>query len=153
VAGGAPIDGYGVGTTIVTSADAAYLECAYKLQSYDGRATRKRSAGKATMPGRKQVYRQFDGEGRMCGDTVTLFDQPVAGDALLQPMMKNGKRLEPAESIDVARDRVREGLQQLPEAVRSLGQRAIYPVTVAESVQQLCNEVDRDLPAIDNNEG
>ena len=63
VRGGAPIDGYGIGTRMNTSADAPYLDCAYKLQEYDGVPRRKRSAAKATWPGRKQVYRRVDAEG------------------------------------------------------------------------------------------
>src|SRR5690606_10075766 len=50
----APIDGYGIGTSLVTSFDAPALDCAYKLQEYAGVARRKQSEGKATWPGRKQ---------------------------------------------------------------------------------------------------
>ncbi len=50
-----------------TSADAPYLDCAYKLQEYDGEPRRKRSEGKATWPGRKQVYRRYDSDGRWQG--------------------------------------------------------------------------------------
>ncbi len=57
LAAGAPVDGFGVGTRLDTSSDMPYLDCAYKLQEYAGRARRKRSEGKATWPGRKQVYR------------------------------------------------------------------------------------------------
>src|SRR5262249_52862637 len=72
IADGAPIDGFGVGTRVDTSADAPYLDCAYKLQEYAGRARRKRSIGKATWPGRKQVFRRTGPDGRMCEDVVTL---------------------------------------------------------------------------------
>ena len=40
--------------------DAPALDCAYKLQEYAGQPRRKRSEGKATWPGRKQVYRSYD---------------------------------------------------------------------------------------------
>ena len=59
LAGGAPIDAFGVGTRLDVSADAPYLDCVYKLQEYAGRPRRKRSAGKATWPGRKQVFREL----------------------------------------------------------------------------------------------
>jgi nicotinate phosphoribosyltransferase len=58
VGSGAPIDDFAIGTRLDTSADAPYLDCAYKLQEYAGQARRKRSTGKATWPGRKQVYRR-----------------------------------------------------------------------------------------------
>jgi nicotinate phosphoribosyltransferase len=63
----APIDGFGVGTSLTTSSDMPALDCAYKLQEYAGIARRKRSAGKATWPGRKQVWRSFGNDGRMAG--------------------------------------------------------------------------------------
>src|SRR5690606_33627014 len=53
----APIDGYGIGTSLTTSFDVPALDCAYKLQEYAGIGRRKRSAGKATWPGRKQIWR------------------------------------------------------------------------------------------------
>ena len=55
IASGAPIDGFGIGTSLTTSSDAPQLDCVYKLQEYGGRPRRKRSAGKSTWPGRKQV--------------------------------------------------------------------------------------------------
>ena len=38
VTSGAPIDGFGIGTRMNTSSDQPYLDCAYKLQEYAGRA-------------------------------------------------------------------------------------------------------------------
>ena len=67
VQAGAPIDGFGVGTSLTTSSDAPALDCAYKLQEYAGLARRKRSLGKATWPGRKQVWRRYGSDGRMAG--------------------------------------------------------------------------------------
>ena len=46
----APIDGIGIGTSLVTSSDTPALDCAYKLQEYAGLPRRKRSTGKATWP-------------------------------------------------------------------------------------------------------
>lgn len=58
-----PIDGFGIGTRLTVSDDAPFLECVYKLQEYDGKPRRKRSEGKATLPGAKQVFRQRDADG------------------------------------------------------------------------------------------
>ena len=69
---GAPIDSYGIGTSLTTSSDAPALDCAYKLQEYAGIARRKRSEGKATWPGRKQVWRRYDEGGKLAGDVVSL---------------------------------------------------------------------------------
>ncbi|MFP4896290.1 hypothetical protein [Paraburkholderia sp. EG304] len=64
----APIHGSGVGTRMNTSADAPYLDCAYKLVEYAGEPRRKRSEGKVTLSGRKQVFRSRDKGGRILED-------------------------------------------------------------------------------------
>ena len=64
VRSGAPIDGFGVGTKAGVSADAPWTDCAYKLVEYDGTPLLKLSTGKTSLPGRKQVYRSRDDEGR-----------------------------------------------------------------------------------------
>ena len=68
----APIDGFGIGTSMTTSSDVPSLDVVYKLQDYAGVARRKRSANKATWPGRKQVWRRYGADGRMIGDTLSL---------------------------------------------------------------------------------
>ncbi len=141
---GAPIDGFGVGTSLTTSNDVAALDCAYKLQEYAGRARRKRSTGKATWPGRKQVWRRFDGERRMAGDIVTLSNAPASGTPLLRRVMTGGRRVAPPESLAMARRRAADNLAALPATWRGLAQAASpYPVRIADDVRQLAEEVDR----------
>ena len=70
----APIDGIGIGTSLTTSADVPSIDCVYKLQEYAGVPRRKRSEKKATWPGRKQVWRRYDADGRMAGDLLSLAD-------------------------------------------------------------------------------
>ena len=141
---GAPIDGFGVGTSLTTSNDVAALDCAYKLQEYAGRARRKRSTGKATWPGRKQVWRRFDGERRMAGDIVTISDAPASGTPLLRRVMTGGRRVAPPESLAMARRRAADNLAALPATWRGLAQAASpYPVRIADDVRQLAEEVDR----------
>ena len=98
--GGAPVDGYGIGTRLDVSADAPYLDCVYKIQEYAGTARRKRSTGKTTWPGRKQVYRSRDAGGRLIGDELVLSDESRDGQALLEAVMCDGKRLAGSPSID-----------------------------------------------------
>jgi len=143
VGAGAPIDGFGVGTALDTAADAPYLDCAYKLQEYAGVPRRKRSAGKETWPGRKQVYRRHDDGGQMCGDTLTLEEEVLAGDALLRPWMAGGKRLQPPESLATIRERAAAGIASLPPALRELEPTDSYPVTVSPALRALAEECDR----------
>jgi nicotinate phosphoribosyltransferase len=142
VAAGAPIDGFGVGTRITTSADAPYLDCAYKLEEYAGRPRRKRSEGKATWPGRKQVWRRRDANGRMQEDVVTLADDPPAGEPLLVPAMRDGVRVAAGASLGDARGRAARELADLPEELRALEPAVPYPVTIAPSVRELARALD-----------
>jgi nicotinate phosphoribosyltransferase len=143
VAEGAPIDGFGIGTRMNTSSDGPYLDCAYKLQEYEGQPRRKRSAAKATWPGRKQVWRRYDAEGRMIGDTLGLETERLGGEPLLVPVMRAGRRLAPTASLAECRARVRQQLAALRPGLRDLDCEAEYPVEVTPAVRALADEVDR----------
>ena len=139
---GAPIDGYGIGTHLDTSADAPYLDCAYKLQEYAGTPRRKRSEGKATWPGRKQVYRRY-AEGRMVADTVTVEGDKQKGEPLLRRVMKNGGRTAPRRGLDSIRAMATQQLATLPPALRDLAETTPYPVIIAPALQELAARVDQ----------
>lgn len=142
LASGAPIDGFGIGSRLDTSADVPYLDCAYKLQEYAGRARRKRSEGKATWPGRKQVYRRSGPDGRIAEDLLTLESDPQEGEALLQPVMRAGRRLAPSPSLAESRRRAAAELARLPEPLRRLEEAPPYRVKISEGLQRLAAEVD-----------
>ncbi len=144
LASGAPIDGFGIGTSLDTSSDAPFLDCAYKLQEYAGTPRRKHSEGKATWPGRKQVYRHFAPDGTFDYDTVTLEGDPQEGTPLLVPVMRAGKRLPPAESLAIARARAAAQMARLPPQLRQLEPApAPYRVDIAPSLRALAEELDR----------
>lgn len=132
----APIDVFGVGTRVAISEDAPSLDCAYKLQAYAGRPSRKRSPGKATWPGIKQVSRRIEG-GTMRGDLIHLEGEPAEGEALLRPVMRGGKRLEEAESLATIRGRCQRGLEQLPSHLHALETQPAYPVGISERILEL----------------
>lgn len=142
VAAGAPIDGFGVGTRMNVSADVPYLDCAYKLQEYAGRPRRKRSEGKATWPGRKQVFRRFEGDGTMSGDILTVDGEKEEGEPLLRPVMKAGRRLSPPAALTTLRERTKSALATLPQALRRLEPAPPYPVVIAEPLRRLAETVD-----------
>ncbi|HEY1598765.1 MAG TPA: nicotinate phosphoribosyltransferase [Pirellulales bacterium] len=142
VATGAPIAGFGVGTSLDVSADAPYLDCVYKLAEYAGRPTRKLAEGKATWPGRKQVFRQTDQDGRLLRDVIGLEEERQAGDPLLVPVMKAGKRLAPHEPLSSLRERCARQLDRLPTQLRSLEPVAPYDVQVSHAVRALAAEAD-----------
>jgi nicotinate phosphoribosyltransferase len=109
---GAPIDAFGVGSALVCSTDKPALDIAYKLVDYRARARAKYSAGKATLPGKKQVFRTESPE----SDVLELRTaQHVDGVPLLQRVWHDGERLYAFEPA-AARDRARETLSLLPDA-------------------------------------
>jgi len=138
----APIDSFAVGAHMTTSSDAPYLDCVYKLQEYAGRACRKRSEGKATWPGRKQVYRHYGADGRMAYDVLTLADDPEDGTALIQPVMREGRRLAPAPALADVRARVADELARLPEHLRRLQDGPPYQVRVSQALRDLAKACD-----------
>lgn len=142
---GAPIDGFGIGTSLTTSSDAPALDCAYKLQEYAGIARRKRSAGKATWPGRKQVWRHYGADGVMTGDVVTLEGEPQEGSPMIGLVMKDGARGGNPPPLAEIRAYAAGQLARLPAALRRLTRGATYPVTIAPTLHTLAAEVDRRL--------
>lgn len=133
----APIDGFGIGTRMNTSSDSPHLDCAYKLQEYAGRPRRKLSEGKATWPGRKQIYRRRSPDGIIEGDIVTLEIDSQAGEPLLRPRMRGGRRLAPTPSLHDTRAALLTQLALLPSSLRQLEQAAPYPVTIAPALRRL----------------
>jgi nicotinate phosphoribosyltransferase len=146
VAAAAPIDGFGIGTDLDVSTDAPNLDCAYKLEEYAGRARRKRSTGKATWPGRKQIFRRFRSDGKITEDTVGLETESLADTRLMLPAMRHGRRLQTSESLETIRNRAQQALASLPASLRSFSERGEYPVTISPAVRTLAARVDARVP-------
>jgi nicotinate phosphoribosyltransferase len=144
-AAGAPIDGFGIGTSLAASFDLPALDCAYKLQEYAGLPRRKHSPGKATLPGRKQIWRNYGPDGRMSGDVLSLESDDHAGEPLLQLVMSGGRRVSSGPDLAEIRTRTARSLEQLPEPLRCLDPQASYPVKVAGPLLQLADEASRRL--------
>jgi nicotinate phosphoribosyltransferase len=113
LAAGAPIGGFGIGSKMGTAVDAAFLDMAYKLVEFDGRPTLKLSAGKATLPGRKQVWRR-DGL-----DMLAPADASGDGEPLLVDVMTGGRRSH-AEPLAQIRARARRERDELPAERRGV---------------------------------
>ncbi|HEX2272615.1 MAG TPA: nicotinate phosphoribosyltransferase, partial [Acidimicrobiales bacterium] len=114
---GAPIDGFGVGSSLAVSSDAPVLDSVYKLVAFDGRPVRKTSEGKVTWPGPKQVWRGDD------HDVLGLADEepPDGGKALMAEVMREGGRTDAGKAdLAAASERFEEHWSRLPTAVRLL---------------------------------
>ena len=133
VAAGAPIDAFGVGGALTTSSDAPLLGGVYKIVAMErgGRDVpmMKRSPGKETLPGVKQVWRTFTGKSA-AGDVIGLADEPGPSGAqpLLKCVMTDGRRVEAPRTIDDLRQACRQRVDQLPAGVRRLQGADTYPV-------------------------
>jgi nicotinate phosphoribosyltransferase len=141
----APIDGIGIGTSFTTSFDVPALDCAYKLQEYASLPRRKRSTGKATWPGRKQVWRRYDSQGRMIADTLSTEDDKHEGDLLIHPVMFGGRRVAPQPSLKDVRERARRELEHLPSELSTTKPSVPYLVQISPRLQQLAAVADRRM--------
>jgi nicotinate phosphoribosyltransferase len=141
----APIDAFGIGTALSTSPDAAALDCAYKLQEYAGTARRKRSEGKATWPGRKQVWRHHRPDGIMARDIVSLVTDAPQGEPLLRPAMRQGRRIGVPPSLAETRRFAAAQLARLPEPLRRL-EPFSYEVEIGAPLRALARDVDAREP-------
>lgn len=152
---GARIDGFGVGTALATSADAPSLGVVYKLveiERSDGseRGAAKFSDAKTTYPGRKQVFRFTGADGKYTHDRVALADESPAapgGQALLEPVLRGGRRTGSSEALATMRARCLSSLGRLPERYRRMDADRSYPVHVSESLERLLEEVRRSAAA------
>jgi hypothetical protein len=146
VAGGAPIDGFGIGTSLDVSEDCPALDCVYKLQEYADRPRRKRSSGKATWPGAKQVYRTRNDDGTFAHDILTLATDAPRGEPLLVPVLRRGEPIGDRVALAAIREYAAQQLAALPPALRALDRHATYGVEVSASLSALAARVDAEFP-------
>jgi nicotinate phosphoribosyltransferase len=136
VESGAPIDGFGVGTELVTSRDAPALSLVYKLVELEGQGKYKLSAGKRAYPMAKQVFRERDEEGRFRGDLVCRSDEKREGEPLLAPIVRGGKLVAPLPDVSAIREYCQEQLRSLPDELLALDAEASYPVSYSDLLEE-----------------
>ena len=151
---GAKIDSFGVGTKMGTSADRPYVDIIYKLcEKVNGKGKfqpiMKLSEGKATLPGRKQVFRLRDAEGSFVKDVIALEDEKVDGEPLLIKVVEKGKVVYDFPTLEDIRGRALENLSRLPEKYKRLRNVAKYPVELSPKLKNLIRELRRKLKKIE----
>ena len=119
MASGAPIDGFGVGADMGVSRDIPSLDFAYKLVEYAGQPRMKLSAGKDTLPGRKQIFR-VERDGVADRDVLGRRDEPAPGRPLLQHVMAGGKRCAQRVTLADARANAKREVERLPVRLREI---------------------------------
>ncbi|HEY9634887.1 MAG TPA: nicotinate phosphoribosyltransferase [Coleofasciculaceae cyanobacterium] len=132
---GACIDGYGLGTRLVTGTPVNGI---YKLVEIDGIATMKQSSSKATYPGRKQIYRQYV-EGKLIKDRLALASESSLENEqpLLQLVMKEGQRVKPPEPLAEIQKRTSASVAALCASTRQLNDPTPLSVEISDALQQL----------------
>ncbi|MBW1975495.1 MAG: nicotinate phosphoribosyltransferase [Deltaproteobacteria bacterium] len=137
---GAPINAFGVGTKMGVSADAPYLDMAYKLVEYKNKPILKLSPGKRTWVGKKQIYRKFDSKGMMDGDLLTLSDHKLEMQPLLEEFVSNGKVVKTSD-LGEARERFAAQYSTLPDEYKNIHEHVEYSVEISKPLRELEEEV------------
>lgn len=116
----APIDGYGIGTKLVTGAP---VNGVYKLVEIDNIPVAKKSVGKQSIAGRKQIWRSFE-HGVITGDRLTHISAVPKGNEqpLLECLMHNGELLKPLDSLETIAQRTRNSVRSLPQSIRHIAE-------------------------------
>ncbi len=139
---GAPVDAFGVGTKVGTSADSPYIDFVYKLVEFNGRPVMKTSSGKKMYPGRKQVFREEN------GDTVGVFGEELPGEPLLEKVMENGQPVKRLPTLKESREYFLERFSKLPDELKRIDQKVEYPVRISEKLRELyrktLSEIERE---------
>jgi len=138
-AAGACIDGYGLGTRLVTGTP---VNGVYKLVEIDGIPVMKKSSGKSTYPGRKQIFRSFEGD-RVTGDRLGLVTEACDGEEkpLLELFVKQGERVQPLQDLEEVRSRTAVSVAALPDRVRRVDNAVPLGVEVSAGLLELIGEV------------
>ena len=142
---GAPIDLFGVGTDLVTSRDVPALSVVYKLveTERDGHVEYKSkfSEEKAYLPGRKQVFRFYEGAHFHHDLIACAHEKPPEATPLLHPVMRQGRRVKPRARLSDSRTGVLRNLPLLPEPYQALQHAPAYPVAKSAALQRLLEQV------------
>jgi nicotinate phosphoribosyltransferase len=142
---GAPIDAFGVGTQLATSADAPNMGAIYKMVELEvcgiKRFTAKYSGDKTSYPGAKQVFRD---EHR---DVIARSGECGSGEALLRPVLLGGKLIEPLGDLQAARARAAESIERLPERLKELElSEEPWPVIHSRQLRELTEQTRANKP-------
>jgi nicotinate phosphoribosyltransferase len=147
LAAGAPVDAFGVGTRLGTSADVPALGVVYKLVADVDGPRAKRSPGKVTLPGAKQVWRRRADGGAPVADVLALEHEVVDGaEPLLRQVVAGGRRLVRPPLAD-ARERCAVGVAALPPVLRGLAPETVppFPVGLTPGLRALAEAVGGPL--------
>ena len=144
-----PIDAFGVGTALAVSDDAPAGDFTYKLVEYRGQPRLKLSAGKASTPGRKQIFRACSSTGEYAGDLVGAIDESPGTVArvmkmpearvlpMLEIQMERGMRKMPRPELNESRARVAAAIAKLDPRCRMIRKPSEYSVRTSAAINAM----------------
>jgi len=139
----APIDSFGVGTQLATSADAPHMPAIYKMAEMDisgiKRFTAKLSEDKISLPGAKQVFRHAD------HDVVARSGECNLGRPLLRPILLGGELVEPLPDLEATRSYAADCLRALPSSLRQLELTEPHDVRLSKELKELVARTRENL--------
>ncbi len=145
----AKIDAFGVGTRMSTSYDRPYVDVVYKLSGKVEHGVfvpvMKLSKGKITLPGKKQIFRRRNKEGKYLKDIIGLENEKVNGEPLLVKVMEKGRITYDVPMLEETRRVTLRNLSLLPDKYKKLADAPLYPVELSSTLRKIRNELERQL--------
>ncbi len=142
----APYDSYGVGTKMGVSADSPWFDMSYKLVEHNGRPVLKLSTGKVSWPGRKQVFRLVDDQGKLQKDVIALRGESLPGaEPLLKKVMEKGKVEDSYPALKEIRECFTGEFNRLDAQIKAIRNPSIYPVELSPRVKQLIEAIEQQV--------
>ncbi|MFA5114885.1 MAG: nicotinate phosphoribosyltransferase [Candidatus Omnitrophota bacterium] len=147
---GALVESFGVGTNMGTSIDAPCLDVIYKLSEISDEAGRflpkmKLSRGKATYPGRKQVFRIRDKAAGYAKDILALESEDIKGEPLLRKVVAGGRVVYRQEPLERIRKRAAAQLSCFPSSLKAIDRKYRYPLIISDGLRNIMRLLARQL--------
>jgi len=143
----APIDAFGVGTELATSRDDPTIAGVYKLIEYNKKPKIKISEDKLTSPGKKQIYRIYNKQGRFVEDVLMLDSEPAPpnSEALLILIMKEGSLIKELPNLNNIQQYYNENIERLPNNFKELEENQIFKVRISKKLSELKNSLTEEF--------
>jgi nicotinate phosphoribosyltransferase len=153
IAGGAPINAFGVGSELITSRDAPALGGVYKLVALEDRygkltLKRKLSALKATIPGPKQILRRRNANGKYICDTIEIYDGNHSTDEteLVRQYIADGNRIRESLPVQAIAAYAASSLSRFDDRLQSFESDFEYQVKLSDKLEELMLNGDTSIP-------
>lgn len=137
---GSRIDGYGVGTEMITAKPVAALSGVYKLVEDEQGPKIKLSKNKQSLPGKKQIYRQ-EVEGKYVRDIIAFENENTSGKALLEKVVSGGNRISERRSLDEIRTYSLGEVAKLSDDLKQVQVSNHYQIEIAPKLKDLIQDL------------